>query len=148
MDVGKKYLLFAEKQDDKLVIGDDEVSGELKDSKQPLKDLDKMMARKAGEGGEVYARVVENPFNAGTGGVGGIHISVSSSAGSAAGVTNKNGWVHMHVPAGTYSAKASDPKWTFSSQDIAWEDSDNFSVPDGGCAEIQINAQPVSPSKR
>jgi hypothetical protein len=143
LELGKKYLLFADKEGSKLIFADDDISGELKDSKQALKDLDKIMTRKKGEGGEVYARVVEDPWNADTGGVNGIHITVSGSAGSVTGVTNKNGWVHMHVPAGMYSAKASDPKWVFSSQDIAWEDSDNISVPNGGCAEIQINAEPA-----
>lgn len=148
LEFGKQYLLFADKEGSKLIIAEDDVSGELKDSKQALKDIDKIMVRKKGEGGDVYARVVEDPWNADTGGVGGIHITVSGSAGSANGVTNKNGWVHMHVPAGMYSAKASGRKWVFSSQDIAWEDSDNFSVPNGGCAEIQINAEPAPPSNQ
>jgi hypothetical protein len=143
LELGKKYLLFADKEGSKLIIADNGVSGELKDSKQALKDLDKIMDRTKGEGGDVYARVVEDPWNADTGGVSGIHITVSGSAESATGVTNKNGWVHMHIPAGMYSAKASDPKWVFSSQDIAWENSDNFSLPNGGCAEIQINAKPA-----
>lgn len=147
LDVDKKYLLFAYKYNGKLTISYDGISGELKDSKQTLEDLDKIMVRKAGEGGSVYARVVENPWNADTGGVSGIHIRVSSPTWSGTLITNKNGWAHVHVPAGTYSAKATDPKWIFTSQDIAWENSDDFQVPNGGCAEIQINATPASITK-
>lgn len=141
LTAGKKYLLFAEKDEGTLTIADDDISGEIKVSKQALKGLERILARKAGEGGDVFGRVTEEEFSDSEGGIGGIHVNVKGPAGSASAVTNKNGWFHVHVAAGDYSATASAPNLVFESQDIAWEDSDNFQVPDGGCAEIQIQAR-------
>jgi hypothetical protein len=144
LDDGKRYLLFAFTNEGRLTIGYDQVSGKLKDSKQALKDLDTIMAHKAGQGGDIFGRVVGGAFNDSSGGLNGIHVSIKGPGGDTEVVTNKKGWFRVHVPAGTYSATASDLKWKFESQDIAWEDSNSFSVPDGGCAEIQIRAKPSS----
>lgn len=147
--VGKKYILFAQREGGRLAIAYDSLSGELKDSKQVLAELDKIMARKAGEGGDVYGRITVESFGAHDGGVGGIHVSIEGAAGHAHAVTNANGWFQVHLPAGTYSAVASDPKWSFKNMPDTWENSSSFQVPDGGCAEIQIQAgNSASPSSQ
>lgn len=144
LDVGKKYLLFADKQNGQLVISDDEISGELKHAQHALKVLNKIMTRKPGMGGDIYGRVVQGPFNDTEGGLRGVLVTVKGPAGGARAISGSNGWFHMHVPSGRYSAKASDGKLVFVSQDIAWQNSDNFTVPDGGCAEIQFYTGPSS----
>jgi hypothetical protein len=144
LEVGKTYLLFASQVDGRLSIGYDEVSGELKDAQQALKDLDKIMARRPDQGGDVYGRITKRVFDPDTGGLGGIAVNIQGAAGSAHAMTDENGWFKVHVHAGNYSAMAANPSWKFQSQDMAWEDSDTFLVPDGGCAEIQIQAVPNS----
>lgn len=143
LEVGKQYLLFASNREGKLTIGYDMLSGELKDSKQTLRDLDKVAAHKPDVGGDVFGRVTLIAYGSHSGGVGGVHVNIEGSAGAAKAVTNANGWFKVHLPAGAYAAKASDPKWTFKPLDITWQNSNSFTVPDGGCAEIQIEADPV-----
>lgn len=143
---GEKYLLFATQEGDKLVIGYDQVSSELKDAKVPLKDLDTIMTRKPGQGGDVFVRVVSGPFSDDTGGLAGVTVTIKGSAGSAESTSNAKGWLRVHVPAGTYAAVPMNPNYTFKSQDIGWQNSDSFTVPDGGCAEIQLEADPALPS--
>lgn len=143
LTVGKKYLLFAQMMDGRLTIAYDSLSGELKDSKQLLDELDKIMTRKPGEGGDVFGRITRESFGGDSGGVGGIRVNVKEPAGLADAITNDNGWFRVHLPAGTYSAIAADPKWSFKNMGGTWENSRSFQVPDGGCAEIQIQADPV-----
>lgn len=141
--VGKKYILFAQKTDGRLTIAYDSLSGEVEGSKQVLSDLDKIIGHKAGEGGDVFGRVTLESFGPDFGAVAGIHVSIKGPAGQAQAATNNNGWFRVHLPAGTYSAIAADPKWSFKNMDGTWENSNSFQVPDGGCAEIQIQADPV-----
>jgi hypothetical protein len=142
--VGKQYLLFAFIQDGRLTIADDEVSGELKDAQQALKDLDKVMARKPDDGGDIYGRVTKRVFGPDSGGLGGIPITIHGPDGDMRAVTDGNGWFKVHGPAGRYSTTALSPDWRFQSESFAWDDASGFSVPDGGCAEIQIEAAPPS----
>lgn len=144
LDTGKKYLLFAQKYKGKLIIAYDQVSGRLANSQKTVKSLDVIAKRKPGEGGEVYGRVVENPWNDTEGGLQGVRVTVEGSAGTANATSNKMGWFHVHVPAGTYSAEAKAQHLTFENQDIAWQNAKHFVVPNGGCAEIQLQAQPTS----
>ncbi len=147
LEQGKRYLLFASKEDGKLTIHHDGISGELKGAKAPLKDLDRIIARKPGQGGDVFVRAVAAPYDEQTGGVAGIYIYMAGPAGSAHGLTSPRGWLHVHVPAGTYTISASYPHLTFKSQDISWQDGSSFMVPDGGCAEIQLQAEPAASGK-
>ena len=142
--VGKQYLLFAYNVDGRLTIGDDGLSGELKDAQPALKDLDKIVARGPDDEGDVYGRVTKRVYGPNTGGLSGITVTIQGPIGNIRAVTDANGWFKAHVSAGTYSAMAVAPGWRFQSQDIAWEDASAFPVPDGGCAEIQIAATPAS----
>jgi hypothetical protein len=144
LDEGKQYLLFAFNQDGRLSIAYDQVSGELKDTQQALKDLDKVMARRPGDGGDIYGRVTKRVFGPDTGGLGGIPVTLQGPDGNTRVVTDQNGWFKVHVPTGTYSATALSPDWKFQPEGMAWEDASAFQVPDGGCAEIQIQALPNS----
>lgn len=144
LKVGRKYLLFADREGSRLVIVYDGVSGTLKDSALLVKDLERIMRRKGGQGGEVYGRVVEGMFSDTTGGVSSIRVVVRGEKTVASAVTDSNGWFHMHVPAGRYRAVSPNADWTFTSQDIAWQNAKDFTVPDGGCAEIQLQASEAS----
>lgn len=139
---GKKYLLFAEKVDGRLSISWDQISGELSASKQALKDLDKIMARKPGDGGDVYARVVKYSSDDDSGGVAGVRITVKGEKGSFQATTNGKGWIHLHIPAGHYSGTAAAPGMSFMPYDLSWNDLDTFSIKDGGCVETLTIAEP------
>jgi hypothetical protein len=142
LTVGKQYLLFAFNQDGKLVIGYDQLSGELKDVQPALKELDKIMARKD-DGGDVYGRITKRVYGPNTGGLDGVAVLIQGSGGNQRTVTDGNGWFKVHVPAGSYTAMAVNPDWKFQSADNAWEEASAFPVPDGGCAEIQLVATPA-----
>lgn len=142
--VGKQYLLFAYNQDGRLAIGEDGVSREIKDAQQALKDLDKIMARRPDDGGDIYGRVTKRVYGPDTGGLSGIAITIQGPIGNLRAVTDANGWFKVHVSAGTYSATAVAPGWRFQSEGLAWEDASAFPVPDGGCAEIQFAATPAT----
>ncbi len=144
LEEGKQYLLFAFNQDGRLSIAYDQVSGELKDTQQALKDLDKVMARRSGDGGEIYGRVTKRVFGPDSGGLGGIPVTIQGPDGNTRVVTDQDGWFKVHVPTGSYSATALSPAWKFQAEGTAWEDASGFQVPDGGCAEIQIQAIPNS----
>ncbi|HEY1773735.1 MAG TPA: hypothetical protein VGH91_11150 [Gammaproteobacteria bacterium] len=142
--VGKQYLLFAYNQDGRLTVGNDGLSGELKDAQPALKDLDKIMTHGPDDGGDIYGRVTKRVYGPNTGGLSGIPVTIQGPIGNIRVVTDESGWFKAHVSAGTYSAMALSPGWRFQSQDIAWEDASAFQVPDGGCAEIQIAATPAA----
>jgi hypothetical protein len=144
LEIGKQYLLFAFNQDGRLAIAEDGLSGELKDAQPVLKDLDKIIARKPDQGGDIYGRVTKRVYGPNTGGLSGIAVTLQGPVGNLREVTDENGWFKAHVPAGTYHATVVAPDWIFQSQSIAWQDADAFAVPDGGCAEIQFEAAPRS----
>lgn len=138
LDDGKKYLLFASKEDGRLTIAYDRISSEVPAAKQALKDLDKIMARKTGDGGDLYARAVRRPFRDDSGGVAGVHVTVQGEKGKFEAITNRKGWIHLHVPAGQYTGIADATGLSFKPYDLSWNDLDKFSIEDGSCAETLI----------
>lgn len=138
LDKGSTYLLFAYRGvGGRLVIGDDGLSGLLR--QQVVKKLKHVVAAShERNGGEIYGRVGGDVLGPG---VSGIHVRVSGPNETYHAVTDSKGWFHIRVPAGRYSAVATDPADPGNPMtpfDLSRDNPDNFRVLNGECAEIQF----------
>ncbi|MGH8369582.1 MAG: hypothetical protein ACRESC_01250 [Gammaproteobacteria bacterium] len=141
LEVGKTYLLFAAAHLHHLLsISDDGLSGEVTDKSSVMKDLDQIVTASSGTGGgDVYGRIVSYRYGEQVP-LSGIAVDIVGDMQDYRVVSDKSGWFHVHVPAGQYFAKPMDDGWNFHTYDMAWDDADGFSIPNGGCAEIQLRA--------
>lgn len=141
LDDGKEYLLFASPDEEgHLAIGWDGISGELADSKQAIADLEQITAKMgSNNGGEIFGRVVYYG-KSGQDGLASMKVKISGGKAGYEAESDKTGWFQVHVPAGHYVATAADAHWAFKPYGLAWDRSDSFEVPNGGCAEIQLQA--------
>lgn len=141
LEVGKTYLLFAVAHPHHLLsISDDGLSGEVSGKSPVVKDLEQIVAASSATGGgDVYGRIVYYHYGEQLP-LGDIAVDIVGDTQDYRVVSDKTGWFHAHVPAGQYSAKPMNDGWNFHAYDMAWDDADGFSVPNGGCAEIQLRA--------
>jgi hypothetical protein len=110
-------------------------------TQQALKDLDGI--KDHGPDGDIYGRVTKRVYDANSGGMSGVAVTLHGPDGDRREVTDAKGWFKAHVSPGRYAAVAIAPGWKFQSEGLAWEDAGAFTVPAGGCAEIQITATPA-----
>jgi hypothetical protein len=98
LDLGKQYLLFADMYDGRLEITNCGNSSLFTAAKTVLRELRKLQIPADAEiEGDVVSDAGPNQ--------GGLHVVVRSGAATYTAVTDHDGWFHLHVPPGTYSAE-------------------------------------------
>lgn len=142
LEVGETYLLFARSYEGRLVIGDCGNSEKLSRSHKAIRQVGEVLrAAKSASGGEIGGVVGENP-GGDVGGVAGIQVTARGGGKTYQGVTGKNGWFNIRVPAGRYVVSAESSRWAVIPYDLSYDDPRQIVVEKGGCADIQLIATP------
>jgi hypothetical protein len=142
---GEKVLLFAVDPDDpKLtsefnshfeIFNDCGNSGFASKAQAAIRQLRTM---KISEDAEIEGQI----FPYGTGApVSGIHVTIRGGGKSFQAVSGRNGWFHLRVPPGDYSAEVEgDPRWTIVPSSASTNDPNYFTARKGRCAGLEFFA--------
>ena len=132
LEKGRKYLLFAYKQNSRLEIfgcGNSALLSEAADALTRLKNL------RAGE----QPSEIEGWVVAETGGidVSGVLVTVKRQSKSYTAVTDKDGWFHFPAPPGRYKLDLSSKEYYLNGGDDFWYKPEGFVLHAGECASLQ-----------
>ncbi|MGH9708921.1 MAG: hypothetical protein ACRD37_00025, partial [Candidatus Acidiferrales bacterium] len=136
LDTGKAYVLFATKAQGRFTIGACGNSTLLSDAGNTIKELDKLRIPKDAE---IEGRISFSGIpDTGTH-VSGVHIVIQGEGKTYTAISDRDGWFHLNVPVGRYSAKVQPiPHWTISPFDLSQYDPQHFVADAGRCAGLQF----------
>ena len=137
LEVGKQYLLFAAEFDGRLTIDCCGNSAELPEAQAAIRDLHGLKIPKdAAIEGRVSRSGIQDS------GVPDIQVIIHTDGRTFKVRSDRDGWFHLHVPPGKYSAKAlQTPHWNIALSDSA-DDTRHFDARKGRCARLQFRADP------
>ena len=133
LEKGRKYLLFAFKQNGRLEIfgcGNSALSSEASDALNRLRNL-----RAGKQPSEIEGWVVAE-----TAGIdlSGVIVTVKNQSKSYTAVTDKDGWFHFPAPPGRYSLDLSSKEYYLNADDLSWYKPEGFVLHPGECASLQV----------
>ena len=130
LDVGGKYLLFANSAYDRIVIGDCGNSSRLADATDAIREIGKI-----GEAtnGFIEGHVASRPK---WDGVSGIPFAVRGAESTYRAITDQDGWFRVMVPPGTYRVEVESSRVT--PFDLSYDRPNRVVVHKGGCAQLQF----------
>lgn len=86
--------------------------------------------------GQVSVRDTDDPLP-------GIKVVIRGEGKSFQVVSDRNGWFHVRVPPGDYSAKVEgDPRWKIVPSGVTRDDPADFTARKGRCSGLQFDASP------
>jgi hypothetical protein len=132
---GKKYLLFLSyvPSENSWALDSCGNSGPLDTANAALSEIEAVNA--SHDGGVIYGVVSQQALSAP---IPGVRVEVKGENGEYVATTDEKGEFQMKVPAGRYSARASQNGISFSKADISYEDPGNIQIEPGGCAQVQF----------
>jgi hypothetical protein len=132
LEKGRKYLLFAYKQNGRLEIYGYGNSALLSEASDALTRLNNLRAGK-------QPSEIEGWIAAETGGidVSGVVVTVKSQSKSYTAVTDKDGWFHFAAPPGRYKLDLSSKEYYLNGGDDFWYKPEGFVLHAGECAALQ-----------
>jgi len=140
LDKGHTYLLFATKREGQFWIGGCGNSAKVTKGDDAIQEIEQVLKNsKSASGGNIRGRIVQSPLGTGKG-IEGVPISVRGEAKTYSATTDKDGWFYVKVPAGKYSVTTDSLDWYVASYDLSYDVPSQFSVPNGGCVELQFLA--------
>jgi len=133
LEKGRKYLLFAFKQNGRLEIfgcGNSALSSEASDALNRLRNL-----RAGKQPSEIEGWVVAE-----TAGIdlSGVIVTVKNQSKSYTAVTDKDGWFHFPAPPGRYRLDLSSKEYYLNADDLSWYKPGGFVLHPGECASLQV----------
>ncbi len=139
LDLNKRYLIFADKYKDQLVITNCDDNIPLSGAKELIRKIERM---KITLDGIIEGRVVLPYVGPDNSGVSGIEVLVKGEGKRYKLTTDRWGWFRVLVPPGTYSVRAvSTPSHPIKAYDLNYGgNSDMFSVVAGKCAGFEFVA--------
>ncbi len=138
LKTGREYVLFATKiEGRRLEIFDCGNSALLSDAGKIIKELDKL---KIPEDAEIEGRVgIPNSETQ----VRGAHIVIRGEGKTYTAISDSNGWFHLHLPPGRYSANVQPiAHWNISPFDLSTDNPKDFVASKGHCSGLQFWADP------
>jgi hypothetical protein len=140
LEKGHAYLLFAYKDEGSLTIDNCGNSAELSEASETIQQIERLLANmKSASGGDIGGRVVVGQRDASAGG---ITVTASGGGKKYMGVTDEDGWFHIHVPPGKYIVWPETTRWIVTPYDLSYDNEDHVLVRRGSCAELQFLASP------
>jgi hypothetical protein len=139
LDVGKRYLIFANELDGRLTITNCGNSALLLKAQDAIRELRRLEISKdaAIEGRISFSGIPDT----GTHELG-VEIVVRSDKGTFKTTSDRNGWFHLHVPPGEYSAEVlQTPRWVIVPYDLSYDNPDHFDARKGHCSALQFIAR-------
>jgi hypothetical protein len=138
LDTEKRYLLFASRYHGRLEIVGCGNSALVSDAKKSIEALEKI---KIPEDAVIEGRISFSGIPDTGPHTPGIVIIVRGNGGTFRAVSNAEGWFHLHVPPGKYSAKVQMSHGvTATSYDLSYDDPDHFVARAGHCSGLQFRA--------
>jgi hypothetical protein len=134
--VGETYLLFAYKEQGHLTIYNCGNSGSLSQTEDLIPQIKKI---KKTTGGEVEGLIT---IQSSVLPLAEISIVVRGEHKTYRGVTGRDGWFHIHVPAGTYTVRPESSSWDIVPFDLSYDKPDHVVIHDGGSAGLKFLASP------
>jgi hypothetical protein len=137
LDTGKTYLLFAERgMQDRLVIGDCGNSALLSQAAATIKILRTL---RVSSDAEIEGRITFSGIPDTGPHVSGVHVVIQGEGKTYTAISDRDGWFHLNVPAGRYSAKVQPiPHWTITPFDLSQYDPKSFVADAGRCAGLEF----------
>jgi len=140
LEKGQAYLVFAYKQKGILNIDNCGNSGELSKAGETVQKVESLVAdMKSASGGDIGGRVVVSQKDAS---VRGITVTAKNGGKTYTGVTDDEGWFHIHVPPGKYVVWPETSQWIVTPYELSYDNEDHVSIEPGSCAELQFLASP------
>jgi Carboxypeptidase regulatory-like domain len=100
-----------------------------------IRELEKM---KVPEDAEIEGQVSDHETGAP---VSGIQVVIQGEGKSFQAISDRDGWFHVQVAPGEYSAKAShDPRWSVVPSPASFDDPNEFTARTGRCSGLQFSA--------
>ena len=138
LDNGKQYLLFAFRYRGRLQIVGCGNSALFSGARKSIEVLEKI---KIPEDAEIEGRISFSGMPDTGAHAAGIVIIIKGDGGTFRAVTDSDGWFHLHVPPGKYSAIVRNAHgMTASSYDVSYDNPDHFVARKGHCAGLQFLA--------
>ncbi len=138
LDNGKQYLLFAFKYRGRLQIFSCGNSAPVSDAKKSIELLEKV---KIPEDAVIEGRISFSGMPDTGAHTAGILIVIKGDGGTFRTITDSNGWFHLQVPPGKYSATVRNVHgMTASSYDLSYDNPDQFVARKGHCSGLQFLA--------
>ena len=140
LEKGKSYLIFAYKNNGVLNIDNCGNSGELSKAGEAIQQIESLVSNmKSASDGDIGGRVVVGQKDASAAG---ITVTAKGGGKTYTGVTDEEGWFHIHVPAGKYVVWPETTQWIVTPYDLSYDNEDHVSIEPGSCAELQFLASP------
>ncbi len=141
LDVGQRYLLFAERYGGRFVIDSCGNSGLLSQAGETIRQIEEL--EKATAGGEIAGRILagygegylERPIE-------GVRVTARGEQKTYATVTDREGRFRIVVPPGKYTVQTESSHWTVSPFDLSYDDPSKIVIHNGGCADLLFLADP------
>lgn len=138
LDNGKQYLLVAFRYRGRLQILGCGNSALLSDAKKSIELLEKI---KIPEDAVIEGRISFSGMPDTGAHTAGILIVIKGDGGTFRAITDSDGWFHLHVPPGKYSATVRNVHGiTASSYDLSYDNPDQFIARKGHCSGLQFLA--------
>jgi hypothetical protein len=139
LDNGKQYLLFAFRSQGRLQIFGCGNSALLSDAKKSVEIIEKI---KIPEDALIEGRISFSGMPDTGAHTPGIVIIIRGDGGTFRAVSDSDGWFHLHVPPGKYSARAQKIHGTTAtSYDLSYDNPDHFVARAGHCSGLQFRAE-------
>jgi hypothetical protein len=140
LDTGQKYVLFVSMEQGRLVVYGCGNSALLPKAAETIKELNGL---KIPEDAEIEGRISFSSIpDTGTH-ITGMHILIRGKKTYTA-ISDSNGWFHLHVPPGKYSANVQPiAHWNVSPFDLSFANPEHFVASKGHCSGLQFIASPT-----
>lgn len=138
LDNGKEYVLFATKEEGRLMIYSCGNSALVSNGRKTIKELNHL---KIPQDAELEGQVVflPDPLGQEPRHVSEAHVVIRGAAKTYTLTCDRNGWFHLHVPQGEYSANVQPiAHWNIAPSGISIDDPNHFEARKGHCSGLSF----------
>lgn len=140
LDNGKEYILFATEEEGRLMIYSCGNSALVSKAQEAIKELDHL---KIPKNAEIEGQVVflQDPLSQTPPHVSKAHVVIRGAAKTYTLTCDHNGWFHLYVPPGEYSADVQPiAHWSIRPSGISIDDPHHFEAHKGHCSGLSFFA--------
>jgi hypothetical protein len=138
LEVGKTYLLFADKLDGRLTITNCGNSALQSKAQKAIRELHGLVIPQDAviEGRISFSGIPDSETH-----IPGIQVIIRTDGRTFKATSDQEGWFHLHVPPGKYSAEVQQiPHWNIAPSSNSCDDPNHFDARKGHCSGLQFVA--------
>ncbi len=138
LELGKQYLLFASTYEGRLVITCCGNSALASDAQATIERLRGIVVPQDAliEGRISFSGIPDTGAH-----TPGIRVVIRGGGRTFSATSDRNGWFHLHVPPGKYTAKVHQtPHWTIEAYDLSYDDPNDFQARAGHGTGLEFRA--------